>query len=70
MSRHDGPRPSVMNSRPRSQARAHRRAGHPLDAGLPVRLAFYATVRTLRISNRTYGFHLRRVHSSRHNAAS
>jgi hypothetical protein len=32
--------------------------------------AFYATVRTLRISNRTYGFHLRRVHSSRHNAAS
>ncbi|HJW64426.1 MAG TPA: hypothetical protein VJ849_13075 [Actinomycetes bacterium] len=31
---------------------------------------FYASVRTLRIADRTHGFHLDRVHSSRHHAAS
>ena len=32
--------------------------------------AFYSSVRTLRIADRTHGFHLDRVHASRHNAAS
>jgi len=32
--------------------------------------AFYASVRTLRIADRTHGFHLDRVHSSRQGAAS
>jgi hypothetical protein len=31
---------------------------------------FYASVRTLRIADRTHGFHLDRVHASRHHAAS
>jgi hypothetical protein len=32
--------------------------------------AFYASVRTLRIADRTHGFHLDRVHSGRRTAAS
>ena len=32
--------------------------------------AFYSSVRTLRIADRTHGFHLDRVHASRHDAAS
>jgi hypothetical protein len=31
---------------------------------------FYASVRNLRVADRTHGFHLDRVHSSRHHAAS
>jgi hypothetical protein len=31
---------------------------------------FYASVRTLRIADRTHGFHLDRVHASRHQTAS
>ena len=32
--------------------------------------AFYASVWTLRVADRTHGFHLDRVHASRHHAAS
>jgi hypothetical protein len=31
--------------------------------------AFYASVRTLRIADRTHGFNLDKVHASRHHAA-
>jgi hypothetical protein len=30
---------------------------------VPVRLAFYSSVRSLRIADRTHGFHLDRVHA-------
>jgi hypothetical protein len=32
--------------------------------------AFYSSVRSLRVADRTHGFHLDRVHASRHHAAS
>jgi hypothetical protein len=31
---------------------------------VPVRLAFYSSVRSLRIADRTHGFHLDRVHAA------
>jgi hypothetical protein len=65
----DGPRPSWIPG----HARRHQRTGELDTRWMPAYQcgwAFYASVRTLRIADRTHGFHLDRVHSSRHNAAS
>ena len=65
----DGPRPSWIPG----HARRHERTGELDTRWMPAcqcGWAFYASVRTLRIADRTHGFNLDRVHSSRHNAAS
>ncbi len=65
----DGPRPSWI----RGHARRHQRTGELDTRWMPAcqcGWAFYASVRTLRIADRTHGFHLDRVYSSRQSAAS
>jgi hypothetical protein len=65
----DGPRPSWIPG----HARRHQRTGELDTRWMPAcqcGWAFYASVRTLRIADRTHGFHLNRVHASRHSAAS
>ena len=69
MSVSDGPRPSWIPG----HARRHQRTGELDSRWMPAcqcGWAFYASVRTLRIADRTHGFHLDRVHSGRHSAAS
>ena len=54
-------------------ARRHQRTGDMDTRWMPAcqcGWSFYASVRTLRVADRTHGFHLDRVHSSRHHAAS
>ena len=63
------PRPSWIPG----HARRHGRTGELDTRWMPAcqcGWSFYASVRTLRIADRTHGFHLDRVHSSRHHAAS
>lgn len=65
----DGPRPTWIPG----HARRHERSGELDTRWMPAcqcGWAFYASVRTLRIADRTHGFHLDRVHASRHHAAS
>ena len=65
----DGPRPTWIPG----HARRHERSGELDTRWMPAcqcGCAFYASVRTLRIADRTHGFHLDRVHASRHHAAS
>ena len=65
----DGPRPTWIPG----HARRHQRTGELDTRWMPAcqcGWAFYASVRTLRIADRTHGFHLDRVHASRHHAAS
>ena len=53
--------------------RRHQRTGELDTRWMPAcqcGWVFYASVRNLRIADRTHGFHLDRVHSSRHHAAS
>jgi hypothetical protein len=60
----DGPRPSWIPG----HARRHERTGELDTRWMPAcqcGWTFYASVRTLRIADRTHGFHLDRVHSSR-----
>ena len=80
----DRPRPSWIPGHARRHGHAlegieeqlerrHERAGELDTRWMPAcqcGWAFYASVRTLRIADRTHGFHLDRVHSSRHHAAS
>jgi hypothetical protein len=72
-----GPAYDLRNDpRPRwipGHARRHERTGQLDTRWMPAcqcGWAFYASVRTLRIADRTHGFHLDRVHSSRRTAAS
>ena len=65
----DGPRPTWIPG----HARRHERTGELDTRWMPAcqcGWAFYVSVRTLRIADRTHGFHLDRVHASRHHAAS
>jgi hypothetical protein len=64
-----GPRPTWIPG----HARRHERTGELDNRWMPAcqcGWAFYASVRTLRVADRTHGFHLDRVHSSRGIAAS
>jgi hypothetical protein len=64
-----GPRPSWIPG----HARRHERTGELDTRWMPAcqcGWSFYASVRTLRIADRTHGFHLDRVHASRQHAAS
>jgi len=64
-----GPRPTWIPG----HARRHERTGELDNRWMPAcqcGWAFYASVRTLRVADRTHGFHLDREHSSRGNAAS
>jgi hypothetical protein len=64
-----GPRPPWILG----HARRHRRTGETQPRWMPAcrcGWSFYSTVRSLRIADRTHGFHLDRVHASRHHAAS
>jgi hypothetical protein len=59
-----GPRPARIAG----HARRHLRAGDQGTRWVPAcqcGWSFYSTVRTLRIADRTHGFHLDRVHSGR-----
>src|SRR5215207_8839524 len=65
----DSPRPAWIPG----HARRHQRTGELDTRWMPAcqcGWAFYASVRTLRVADRTHGFHLDRVHASRHHAAS
>jgi hypothetical protein len=65
----DGPRPAWI----RGHARRHQRTSDMDTRWMPAcqcGWTFYASVRTLRVADRTHGFHLDRVHASRHHAAS
>jgi hypothetical protein len=65
----DDPRPVWI----RGHARRHQRTADMDTRWMPAcqcGWAFYSSVRTLRIADRTHGFHLDRVHASRHDAAS
>jgi hypothetical protein len=65
----DGPRPSWIPG----HARRHQRTIDLDVRWMPAcecGWTFYSSVRSLRIADRTHGFHLDRVHSSRHHAAS
>jgi hypothetical protein len=59
----NGPRPSWIPG----HARRHQRTGELDTRWMPAcqcGWAFYASVRSLRIADRTHGYHLDRVHSS------
>ena len=65
----DGPRPAWIPG----HARRHKRTSDMDTRWMPAcqcGWTFYASVRTLRIADRTHGFHLDRVHAGRHHAAS
>ena len=60
----DGPRPSWIPG----HARRHERTGELDTRWMPAcqcGWTFYVSVRTLRIADRTHGFHLDRVHAGR-----
>jgi hypothetical protein len=67
--RHDDPRPAWIPG----HAKRHQRTGDLDTRWLPACRCgwmFYSSVRSLRVADRTYGYHLDRVHAARNAEAS